>query len=272
MTTTWHVEPDLLSDYASGRLDHPAQASVEAHMTACSPCRALARQVAPAASLARAWEGVALEVAAARYPAPLRTLRRLGLPDTDAVTLQASASLHVPLVLAVLGALASAAVGTALAGGDLSLYLLVAPMVPALAVVAAYDTTDPLRDVAGPTPYSKLRLALLRTLVALTVSLPAAVLIGLTVPGVGALAVGWLLPSLAVTGLALVLLTWWRARVVGLAVTGAWSSLVLALRAEQTVSTVLLPAAQLAFAGVACLCALVFAVRLSRGHSTGGLA
>jgi hypothetical protein len=190
----------------------------------------------------------------------------------DAVALQASASLHLPLVLAVLGALGFAAAGTVFAGGDVPLYLLVAPIVPALAVMAAYDNTDPLREIAGPTPYSKLRLALLRTLVAVALSLPAAVLIGLAVPGVGPLAVGWLLPSLMVTALALALLTWWPARVVGPAVTGAWCSLVLALRAQDSLSTVLLPTVQLTFAGVACLCALVFAVRLSRGHATGGFA
>lgn len=269
---SWHLAPGQLDSYAQFRLDYAGQASVEAHMTSCAQCRTLAVGVAPAPLLCRAWEGVSLEVAAPRQPFLLRGLQRLGLPEVDAVALHASASLHLPLVLAVLGALSFAAAGTAFAGGDLSLYLLVAPMVPALAVVAAYDTTDPLREMAGPTPYSKLRLALLRTLVAVTLSLPPAVLVGLTVPGVGALAVGWLLPTLAVTSLALALLTWWRARVVGPAVTGAWLSLVLALRAQETVSSVLLPAAQLAFAGAACLCALVFTVRLYRGHSAGGFA
>lgn len=272
MTQTWHAGPDLLERYASGRLDDAAQASVEAHMTSCAQCRAVAVDVAPRPVLARAQEGISAAVAAPRHPAPLRLLQRWGLPEGDAVALHASASLHVPLVLAVIGALGLAGVGSALAGGQAFLYLLVAPLVPALAVVAAYETTDPLRELAGPTPYSKLRLALLRTLVAGLLSLPAAVLVGLAVPGVGVLAVGWLLPSLAVTSLALALLTWCRARVVGPSVAASWCAVVGVLRTYDSVETALLPMAQLAFAAVACACALVFVIRLSQARVAGGFA
>ena len=75
-------------------------------------------------------------------------------------------------LLLALGIAAAAALVFALAAAQLSersqqlAWLAVAPLLPALLVAAAYDSTDPLRELADPTPYSKLRVALLRTAVA----------------------------------------------------------------------------------------------------------
>ena len=110
-----------------------------------------------------------------------------------------------------------------------------------LAVVTSYDALDPLRESAGPTPYSKLRLALLRAAAALAVAVPATMAIGLVVPNMDDLALAWLAPSLGLTLAALVLLTWLEAWVTGALVASAWVTVVALLRAGDQVDALTTP-------------------------------
>lgn len=212
-TPTWHVDDALLEQYAQDRLGLAAAASVETHLTACAQCRAAVARCIPTRSAGEVWMRVRAEIAAPRRPRVVRLLRRAGLRDADAVVLATSRALHVPWVLAVAGAVGFA-VAAATAGETRGrvLLVLVAPLLPALAVLAAYDTTDPVRELVETTPASKLRLALLRTLVALLGSLPPLLIVGLAVTGRGLEFLVWVLPALALTALALLLLTWWTVR------------------------------------------------------------
>ena len=225
--TTWHVTPALLRRYEQGSLDAAASSSVEAHVARCPACRAEVARLAPLPDLAQLWTAVRDEIAQPREPWLVRQLRRMGLPDADAVVLSASQSLRIPWAIGVLAVVTSAVVLAQLSDRRTDLvYLALAPLVPAVGVAATYDSTDPIRDLTDVTPMSKFRLLLLRTLVVLALGIPTTLVLGLAVTGWSAAAFAWLLPCLALTLVALIVLRWlsaWRTSV-GIAV--MWISVV----------------------------------------------
>lgn len=226
----WHADTDLIGAYARGQLDAAAEASVETHVTRCPSCRAVATDVVPASAATAGglapsslWDAVATRIAAPRTGPVGRALRRLGMSEPDLVVLRASRSLTVPFALSLLVALCFAFLaGQLSAPQQRGWLLLVAPLVPALLVAAAYDLTDPLRGISDTTPLSQVRVALLRTIVAVAAALPVVALLA-RVPQVGLSPSAWLLPSLTLTVLTLVLLTRWSASVAVASVAGAWS-------------------------------------------------
>ncbi|MCL1870279.1 MAG: zf-HC2 domain-containing protein [Promicromonosporaceae bacterium] len=250
----WHVDPATWQAYAAGHLDMAAQAAVETHVTTCPACRDSARRVAEddpmTGGYEPVWEAVHAAIGAPRQPAHLRWLRRVGVPDDAVVVLAAAGDLRLPWALAVGGAVLSAVVAAHVARAELA-YLLLAPLVPLLAVAAAFEATDPLRELAAPTPFSKLRLALLRTAATLAVAVPATALVGVVVPVLHALACVWLLPALCLSGAALVLLTRLPARwACGVAGAG-WAAVVLGLESSGHLGAVTGGVGQTAFALVA---------------------
>jgi len=259
MTTAadWHAGPDLLRQYAAGRLDPVAQAAVETHVERCSDCRAHAVAVAAPPELEAVWDRVLVDV---RTPEPgltVQLLRRLRVPEVDIVVLRASANLVVALAVAV-----AAAITFAIVAGQLSVqrqqvaWLAIAPLLPALLVAGAYDSADPLRELADPTPYNKLRVALLRTLVAVLGALPPVTLMTL-VPNIGFSVVAWLLPALAVSSVLLVLMVRLPATWSVAAVATAWLAGVAVLRAGGDLGAVTAPLGQSVSLLVAIGCAFV---------------
>lgn len=267
MSTQWHVPAPTWRAYAAGRLEPAAATSVEAHVVGCPHCQAAARSAVDTASV---WAGVQATVTRPRVPWPLRVLRRLGLPDDVAVLLGAGESVLV-LGVTVVAAALTCALSTGLTPWRPdAVFLALAPLVPSLAVVAAFDATHCLREVSAPTPYSRLRLALLRTAAGLGLAIPATFLIGLLVPGLSGLMVAWLLPSLGLTLAGLVLLTWWAPPVVGGALALVWITVALALGRVDRVDVLVSPAAQAGFLGAAVVLAAVFAVRITTRTSGAG--
>jgi hypothetical protein len=267
----WHVADALVARYVDGTLDLAAQSSVETHVTQCEVCRVRANDLAPTPELEDIWQRVVVGVADAEVPRSLRVASRLGLPDADGVILRASSALHRPWLLSVAGALLFAILGTWFTGADQRLfYLLLAPLLPALTVTSTYDSTDPVRELAASTSYNKLRIALLRTVAAVSVALPLVLVVGLILPGIGMQAFAWLLPSLALTLLALNLLTWLNASTTAGVITILWLCFVLSLRAGGAVSAAASPGVQLAFTAAALVAAAVLALRLTSHHAPGG--
>lgn len=260
---TWHVGPELLARYAAGALDLGVQAAIEAHVTACARCRATATVTAPRPSLDRVWQQVEIATSEPHVSAPLRFAARLGLRETDALVLRASTGLHRPWLLSLLGALAFAVATAALptARQDL-VFLLVAPLLPALLVAAAYDATDPMRELASATPFSKLRIALLRSVAAVLTALPIVLAVGLALPGVGTGAVVWLLPSLTLAVVALDVLTWCSAPVTAGVVAVGWLCFVALLRAGDHLAEASTALAQAGFAVATLLGLAVLGIRL----------
>lgn len=282
--SAWHVDPATWQAYAAGRLDPAAQAAVEAHVTACPACRDAARTVATGTVAARTvpagtvaggddgtvrdgsaavWEAVHARIGAPRPPRHLRWLRRLGVPDDSVVVLAAAGDLRLPWALAVGGALLSAVATAHVAHTELA-FLLLAPLVPLLAVAAAFEATDPLRELTGPTPFSKLRLALLRTIATLAVALPATAVVGVVVPALHGLAWVWLLPALCLSGTALVLLMRLPARWACGIVAVGWAAVVGAVDGAGRLDAVSSPTTQ----GVLALVAVALGVVLARSTTT----
>jgi hypothetical protein len=270
-TETWHAGPELMARYAAGALDLAAQSAVESHVSRCEECRSSAARAAPTDVLDAVWDSTLAAIAAPPASALARTARRLGVHENDTVILRASTGLHRPWLLALVGTLAFAIVGSMLSPTDQRfLYLMVAPLTPALIVAAAYDATDPVRELVAATPYSKLRIALLRTFVAVLFALPGVLVLGLLLPFVGGEAFAWLLPSLALTLLVLNLLTWLAASVAAGLVAGAWLLFVALLRAEDQLSMASVAVAQLAFAALAIVAFAVLVVRILSFRAPGG--
>jgi Putative zinc-finger len=273
MVMSWHVDAPVWEAYAAGRLDPAAELSLESHLTGCPDCRAAARsQVAPAA-VDEVWSRVRLTISGPARPLPQRAMRRLGVPADDVVVVSAADSFMVPWAVAVGFAVVSACVvglaGLGPANRD-AMFLALVPLVPVLAVVASYDALDPLREVVAATPYSKLRLALLRATAALAVAVPATMTIGFVVPDMEDLALTWLAPSLGLTLAALVLLTWFEAWVTGGLVTSAWVTAVALLRTGNQVDSLATPVVQVAFLIAAGGLALALVLRTSTLRLQGG--
>ena len=270
---TWHVEPSVWEAYVAGRLDLAAEASVETHVVGCAACRAAAKaHVAPEAAEA-VWAQVRGTISAPPLALPLRVLRRARIRDDDLVAVSAADSLMVPWAVAVGFAVACACVvglaGLGSVNRDMA-FLVMAPLIPVLAVVAAFDALDPLREVAAPTPYSKLRLALLRATACLVVAVPATTAIGLVVPGMEDLAFVWLAPSLGLTVGALVLITWFEAQVAGALIASLWVSAVVVVRTSGSVDALTAAPVQLACAGAGIVLAAALVLRTSTLRLQGG--
>ena len=270
---SWHLEQSIWEAYATGRLDPVAEASVEAHVTGCAHCREGARSTATSAQTTAVWDAVRTSIAEPVLAAPLRPLRRLGVPAHDLVVVSAADSLVVSWAATVGFALLSACL-VALAGlspaNQDAAFLALTPLVPVLAVAMAFDALDPLREICLATPSSKLRLALLRATATLAVAVPATLGVGLFVPGMQDLAFAWLLPSLGLTIGVLVLLTWLEAPSAGAVVASSWVAVVVVLRSGWDVLVLASPAAQLACVVLALVLGAMLLVRTSPLRLQGG--
>lgn len=273
-STPWHVEAHVWEAYAAGRLTPAAEASIETHVTGCPRCRHTAAAVeSTSAATEEIWDRVQVAISTPVLPRPVRWARRLGARDTDLVVASAAESLTVPWAVAVgFTILATCAVGLADLGeaSRAAVFLALAPLIPVLAVVAAYDAFDPLREIAEPTPYSKLRVALVRSSAALLVALPAPFAIGLLIPQVADLAMVWLLPALGLTTAALVLLTWFDAPVTGALVAAGWITTVAALRSGDRADVLTGATAQMAFGAALVVLATSLVLRTSSLRLQGG--
>lgn len=262
-TDGWHVDGQLWQAYAAGRLDQVAEASIDAHVNGCTTCQAGARAAVSPATTEELWRGIQAEVRRPELPRTLRWLRRLGVREDDLALLAASDGFLLPWATAVGSALVCALLTGATSTLQQETFALLAPLVPVLAVVAAFDAIESVRDLVRTTPYSKLRLSLLRTTATLVVAIPATMPIGLVIPGLEQLAFSWLLPALALTGGTLVLLTWlgpWTATGV---VAATWTATVIGTVRTTGVDILSAPASQALFAALACALAVALVLRTS---------
>jgi hypothetical protein len=156
-------------------------------------------------------------------------------------------------------------------GGPQALFLVLAPLVPVLAVVATYDATDPFRELTEASPFSKLRLALLRTSAALTAAIPLTVAVALIVPAVRGYFAAWLLPGLALTVAALILLTWLTAWVACAVAGAAWIAATSVVAGSGGIDAIATTAGQLCFAVAVVVLAALFVRTGTVQHTRGVL-
>lgn len=212
--SAYHVAPEELHDWVRGASGSIMSMSVEQHVASCSACQTDVATLVTSApvqtvpDLVEVWSQVRGEIELARTSPVERLLSRLGLPASDSALVAAAPSLRGPWLTALCSALlfvAAAAVSQSRVGT--SLFLLVAPLVPAFAVALAYgpEASGALEQESA-VPYPLARLVLLRTAAVLIASVPVVALVGLLLPG--RLSWLWLLPAVGFTSAVLGLSVW----------------------------------------------------------------
>ena len=195
--TTWHVSDVLLERWISGASAIQESASVEQHLVACEQCRDSVRIAVgsearpPLLDLELVWGRVRDSVELPRPSWFERTLHRLGLSPQDARLIAVTPAFRGPWLMGVLVVLGFAELAAQFghARGEF-FFLAIAPLLPCLAVAFSYDPdVDPALEQELVTPYSALRLVVLRTVAVLSVAIPAVVLLGPDRPGARAVPV-----------------------------------------------------------------------------------
>lgn len=203
-TSDWHVTDAMLADYVGGRLDALRSASLEHHVDGCDACRDRVRPLVNAQLHERAWAGVRDRIELSELPLVVRAARRAGLGEPTAILLSAASSLRLAWLSGAFLALGFAVAAALLSGNSVWPFLLVAPLIPALGVAAAFGGPEEPTEVLTVTaPYGRLRLIVVRTLAIVVTTVPAACALGLLLPGPAWIAVAWLGPALAVLSLVL---------------------------------------------------------------------
>jgi hypothetical protein len=194
----WHVDAELLQAYEDGSLTPSRVMAVDAHVQACAACRASVP--AEAAWLDRTWLAVADTLVADR-PSPVEwLLRRSGLPEHRARLIAATPALrwsYFAATAAVLAfAVAAAHTGQTGARVTLLLFLVVAPVLPVLAVATAFGPPgDSMHEVTSATPMAGPALVLWRATAVVGASMAMGVVAAAASPGPGWWAAAWLLPA-----------------------------------------------------------------------------
>ncbi len=274
---SWHIDADVLRTWVDGQAGAVASASVEQHLVRCARCRsgvsdALSTEVPTTVpDLDRVWSAVRDAVELPLPSRAQRALARLGLAESDALLLTSAPAMRAAWINAV--ALVLGFVLLAGTYGDtrsVVLFLVGAPLVPMLGVALAYGADAEVafeQEVA--TPYSPLRLVLLRTAAVLATTIPLVLLGGLVNPD--GLAVAWLVPALGFTAVLLAASTWLDPAPVAMALAVVWIFAVLSAAAQGMVSAVYDPAALVAYATVGGIATFVLIHRLRRTGTLGGL-
>jgi hypothetical protein len=221
----WHVHDEMLADYERGRLDPARMLSVEAHLARCARCRAAVP--GDAEWLADSWAGVLDVVGRPRQGPVERLLERLGVPEHRVRLLVATPSLRRSWLLAMAAVLAIAVLSAQLGDVDsprrLMLFLSVAPLLPVLAVAAAYGPrVDPAHEIASTTPVAGPTLLAWRSIAVLSSSVLMGAVAAVFLPDPGWLAVSWLLPALTLCLATLALATALPLQVAAALLGGCW--------------------------------------------------
>jgi hypothetical protein len=215
-------------------------ASIEAHVMACESCRKLVATAVPDTRLQSIWKAVEDRVDAPQRSWSERLLSTLGMADSDARLVAAAPALHLSWMTSLAAVLIFAVWASNTSERGVTLFLIVAPIVPVLAVMGAYGPRiDPTYEMSVASPYPTLRLVLLRSATVVAVSGALALLASALVPQ-GQRAAAWLLPCLALVMLTLILTRWVPQPVAAAGVAAGYAlPLLLALADDRDVSSVL---------------------------------
>jgi len=235
---SWHVGQGTATRYAQQKLDPVSTASVEAHLLECEACRVLVGAEASTAvgtlSLDALWDGIVDTIDHPRASWVERLLRRAGVAETTARLIAAAPRAQAAYVLAVgLSLLLALVAGRTSYDDVFAMFLLTAPLGPLFATAVSFSRfADPAFELLGTVPTSPLRVLLTRTVAAVA---PAIVLTGISFVWTaerGWLAAAWLLPSFALSAVALALSTWIAVERAALIVGVAWVAAPLVARTD----------------------------------------
>ena len=189
--TEWHADVGLLERWAQGQAAMPEATSLEQHLLGCPECRALVHACVSASrprtvpDPEAVWSRLRDEIEVSRPTAVERVFRRAGLSPNDARLIAEAPMFRAEWASALLAVLIFSTFAAFLGQSrGMWLFLAVAPLVPGTAVALCYDPRiEPALEHELTTPYSTMRLVLLRTLAVLAGGLPVLLVLGLLVPG-----------------------------------------------------------------------------------------
>lgn len=269
----WHADPAALHAWADGDADAVIAASVEQHLVRCADCRAVVAAAAAVPELDAVWSGIRDALELPPVTRTERLLTRLGLSPSDALLVAAAPVVRgawaVALALVGLFALLAAIFGH---GTATATFLLAAPVVPVLAVGLSYGPeVDPAFGQQAATPYSPLRLILLRSTAVLAIAIPLLGVAGLLLPR--PVPVWWLLPAAAFTAGTLAASTWTTGPRAAGALAVVWVLLVARAEYAGTALAVLGRVPLTAYAALTVAALAVFTLRARPGsaHQHAGL-
>ncbi len=225
-TSPWHVDEATLQAYVGGQPLVLAGASVETHLMGCALCRGRLKELMPTEAVERAWSAIRAHVESPQLSLPERLVRRMGLSTELARLLVAVPAFRGAWLLGLVTVTAFAGLAALVAGDlGLTLFLIVAPLAPVAGVAASFGgDADPCHELVTVTPYSAVRLLLLRTAGVLATSLPVTLLAGLVLPGPDWVGVAWLTPAAAGVTLTLLLAPVIGATTTAATVAACWSA------------------------------------------------
>jgi hypothetical protein len=240
---SWHISEQLVASYATGELQGARAASVEAHVMTCAECRSAVNAQVATDRVRGIWSAVEDEVDMPRRSWTERVLPTLGMSDSDARLVSAAPSLHTSWLLSLAAVLVFAVWASNSRSGGTTLFLILAPIVPVLAVGGSYGRgIDPTFEVSVASPYPTMRLVLLRSTAVVAASGLLALVASLFVPNGGDVA-AWLLPCLALLSITLVVSRWFTLPLAAAGVAAVYAlPLLAALADHRDVASLLLSA------------------------------
>ena len=264
---TWHVDEQLFEAYERGGLDPSRVMAVDAHLRVCAGCRGAVP--VDEAWLDRSWE---LVLDAIEAPAPGRVRRaveRAGLPEHRLRLLAATPALRWSWLAATAAVLTFGVVAAYAgdAGTTLLLFLVLAPILPVLAVATAYGPPfDPMHEITSTTSAAGPALLLWRATAVVGVSVAMGVVAAALLPGPGWYAVAWLLPALLLCVSSLALATVLALPAAAALLGGVWLTTIgsVAATGGSVPSAVFGPAAQAGYLLAVAMSAAVLTVRRRR--------
>lgn len=238
----WHVAEDDLRAYADGAARPPWRWSTEAHLGTCPHCRQrLAQRVDPAAG----WARLDAELDAPRPGAVESLLVRLGVAAHTARLLACTPGLRRSWLAAMVFTLA-VTTGAAHLARSMTVpipLLAIAPLLPLIGVAISFGPrVDPSYELAVVAPLHTFRLLLLRCAAVLSATTALTGVASIAAPEYGAVVLGWLAPSLALTLLSLALTPRFGPVTAPLAVGFGWLALLAATVHHPTGESVLFTA------------------------------
>jgi hypothetical protein len=277
--TSWHVDDVALQRWVDRTDSLPQSASVEQHLLGCAACRdrvsvgMAAQSASQPVDLDVVWTRVRDLVELPRPSMGERVLRRLGLPAAEARLVAAAPAFRGAwlggALLVLLFLAAANAWGHA---SGLWLFLVIAPLLPCAAVAVSYDPRiEPALEQEVATPYSVVRLVVLRTLAVLGIVLPVAVALGALLPGPAPYL--WLLPAIGFVAGVLALSTWLPPITAAAAIGAVWVIAVGAATAFGSSVDVVhspFPPVYVALVAVSCVIVVARGRHLRTRHPTGG--
>lgn len=197
---SWHLDEHLAERYATGQTGQTLAASVEQHLIGCPSCRGALSKYVDHRRSDQVWTNVLVHIQAPKPRGVERLLRSCGMVESTARLLAVTPTLHGSWLSGVLFVLVLAQVVARSEPVGIALYMALAPVLPVISVAAAFGgQMDPTREMVGAAPYPMMRLLFLRTAAVVGATVVPAAAIAMLLPGSMWLALGWLLPSLALT-------------------------------------------------------------------------